>query len=314
MKKTKLLSVIIGAVIALSYAFVAPNPFLAGAVQVNAQGTSGQGQYATVNGLKMYYETYGTGQPLILLHGGLDGIFDFAALIPPLAKTRQVIAVELQGHGHTADIDRPLSYEAMADDIAALIKQLGLGKADLLGYSVGGEVALQTVIRHPELVRKVVLVSTAYKRDGWYPDTLAQEAAMNDPATAKAMMQSPIYQYYAKVAPKPEDWPKLVTKLGDLLRKDYDWSKEVAAIKTPTLVVVGDNDRVQPMHAVKMVGLLGGVKMDGGVDIFSNPQGALPTAQLAVLPGTTHFTIEARADLLLPIINPFLDSAVPASS
>src|SRR5262249_14429704 len=150
-----------------------------------------------------------------------------------------------------------------------------------------------------EVVRKLVLLSTAYKRSGWYPDALVGMSAMNADV-AKAMIQTPIYQYYASVAPKPENWSKLVTKLGDLLRKDYDWSKDVATVKTPTLVVVGDNDRVQPMHAVQMVGLLGGVKMDGGVDIFSNPQGALPTAQLAVLPGTTHFTIEARADLLLP--------------
>lgn len=303
--------VILSAAIIFSYGFLAPSSILPGATQVNAQGTSAQGQYADVNGLKMYYEVHGTGQPLVLLHGGLGGIVEFSQILPTLAKTRQVIAVELQGHGHTADIDRPLSYEQMADDVAALIKNLGLKNADVLGYSMGGGVALQTAIRHPDVVRKLVLVSTPYKRDGWYAESNAQDSSMNAD-TAKAMMQTPVYQFYASVAPKPQDWPTIVTKVGQLLAQDYDWSKDVAAMKMPTLILVGDSDRVRPEHAVEMVRLLGGGKMDGGMAPFS-PNAVLPNAQLAMLPGTTHFTILTRADLLLPIVTPFLDAPMPAT-
>src|SRR5215831_4168297 len=155
MKKKTVIGLFVSAVIVLSFAFVAHNPFPASGERVYAQGTSGGGQYASVNGLKIYYEVSGTGQPLLLLHGGLGGTVEFAQLLPLLAKNRKVFVVELQGHGHTADIDRPLSYEQMADDIAALIQQLGLDKADILGYSLGGGVALQTAIRHPDVVRKL---------------------------------------------------------------------------------------------------------------------------------------------------------------
>ena len=308
--RAKVITIISAAIIA-TYGFLAPNALFGGAIQANAQGTSAQGQYADVNGLKMYYEIHGTGQPLVLLHGGLGGIIEFGQVLPALAKTRQIIAVELQGHGHTADIDRPLSYEQMADDVAALIKSLGLKNADVLGYSMGGGVALQTAIRHPDVVRKLVLVSTPYKRDGWYAESNAQDSSMNAD-TAKAMMQTPVYQFYASVASRPQDWPTLVTKVGQLLAKDYDWSKDVAAMKMPTLILVGDSDRVRPEHAVEMARLLGGAKMDGGMAPFSQ-NATPPSVQLAMLPGTTHFTILSRADLLLPIVTPFLDAPMPAA-
>jgi len=259
----------------------------------------------------MYYEIHGTGKPLVLLHGGLATIdMMFGQLLPPLAQTRQVIAVELQAHGHTADIERPLSFELMADDIAALIKHLGFEHADIFGYSLGGGVALQTAIRHPEVVRKLVVASAPYKRDGWYPEVLAGMASMNAEA-AEAMVGSPVHQAYVSVAPKPEDWSALVAKLGQLLRQDYDWSTAVAAIKAPTLLVIGDADSVRPAHTVEMFGLLG-----GGKAITSPPErvgamGGLPNSQLAVLPGTTHFSILTRTDLLLPIITSFLNAPVP---
>ncbi len=262
------------------------------------------GSYASVNGLNMYYEIHGTGKPLVLLHGGLATIdVLFGQLLPPLAQTRQVIAVELQAHGHTADIERPLSFELMADDIAALIKHLGLEQADLFGFSLGGGVALQTAIRHPEVVRKLVVVSAPSKRDGWYPEVLAGMASMNAEA-AEAMMGSPMHQAYVSVAPKPEDWSALVAKSGQLLRQDYDWSTAVASITAPTLIVVGDADSVRPAHAVELFGLLGGGKVDGAT-------GGLPHSQLAMLPGTTHFSILARTDLLLPIITPFREAPMP---
>jgi pimeloyl-ACP methyl ester carboxylesterase len=276
--------------------------------QINAQDATAavEGQYASVNGVELYYETYGTGDPIILLHGGLGGIVEYAQLIPELAKTRQVIAVELQGHGHTADIDRPFSYESMADDIAALIQSLGFEKADVMGYSLGGGVALQTVIRHPDVVRKVVLISTAYKRADIHAEFLAGMDAMSAEA-ADSMIQTPMYQYYSSVAPKLENWPTLIQKSGDLLRQDYDWTENVKKITTPTLIVAGDNDFISPKHAEEMYELLGGAVAGGMV--------ATPVQnQLAILPNTIHFTILSRTDLLLPIITPFLDAQPPTAS
>src|SRR5829696_1281083 len=181
------------------------------------------GAYAEVNGLNLYYEVRGEGEPLILLHGGFGAIEMFGEVLPLLAEGRQVIGVDLQAHGRTADIDRPMTYEAMADDVAALIGHLGLQKADVMGYSLGGAVALQTATRHPEAVRKAVLVSTPFKRDGWYPEVLAGMEQMG-PEAAEPMKETPMYLLYAGVAPRPEDWPVLLSKVGELLRQDYDWS------------------------------------------------------------------------------------------
>jgi pimeloyl-ACP methyl ester carboxylesterase len=164
-----------------------------------------QGKYANVNGLKMYYEIHGRGQPLILLHGGLGGIGMFAPVLPALAENRQVVGVDLQGHQHTADINRPMSFEQMAGDIAALIEHLGLANADIMGYSLGGGVALQAAIRRPKVVRKLVLVSAPYSSNGWYPEVRAGMRSMNAEA-AKAMVGSPMHQAYISAAPNPDAW------------------------------------------------------------------------------------------------------------
>jgi pimeloyl-ACP methyl ester carboxylesterase len=246
-----------------------------------AQSDQSKRGYAPVNGLNLYYEIHGAGAPLILLHGGLGAIEMFGPNLPALAKTRQVIAVDLQAHGRTADINRPLRFELMADDIAALIKHLGLDTAGVMGYSLGGGVALRTVIQHANVVRKLVLVSIPFKRDGWYPEVLAGMAQVG-PQAAEPMKQSPIYQLYSKIAPKPEDWPVLLTKLGELLKQGYDWSKDVKAIKAPTMIVVGDADAVRTAHAVEFFGFLGGGQWDGS---------GRPNAQLAILPGVTHYDI-----------------------
>ncbi len=158
-----------------------------------------KGHYAPVNGLQMHYEMYGEGLPLVLLHGGFGVIGMFEQLLPALARLRQVIGVELQGHGHTADVDRPLTFEQMADDVAALINYLGLERADVLGYSLGGGVALQTVIRHPEVVRKAVLISTPYKRSGWYPEVLAGMGAVS----VEGFAGTPIQQAYMERRAEP---------------------------------------------------------------------------------------------------------------
>ena len=262
------------------------------------------GNYAAVNGLSIYYEIHGTGQPLVLLHGGVGAIEMFGEVLPLLAVGRQVIAVDLQAHGRTADIDRPLSFELIADDSNALIKHLGFAKADLMGYSLGGGVALQTAIRHPDVVRKLVIVSIPFKREGWYPEVLAGMEQMG-PAAAEPMKQTPMYQVYASVAPKPEDWPVLLTKLGQLLKQDYDWSNDVAAIEAPTLIVVGDADSVRTAHAVELFGLLGGGKADAGWD-----GSGMPNARLAILPGTTHYNI-FFSPALASAVTPFLDAPLP---
>jgi len=260
--------------------------------------------YAPVNGLKMYYEIHGTGEPLILLHGGVGSTENFSEILPSLSSTRQVIAVDLQAHGRTADIDRPLSYEQMADDIAALIKYLRIGNANVMGYSLGGGVALRTAVQHPDLVKKLVVVSAVFKRDGWYPEILAA-MAQSGAATAEQMKQTPMYATYARIAPKPADWPVLLTKLGDLLRQDYDWSKEVAAIKAPTLLVFGDADAVRTAHAVEFFELLGGGKKDAGWD-----GSGMSNARLAILPGLTHYNIFSSPALASAVMQ-FLDAPMP---
>src|SRR5882762_398372 len=257
--------------------------------------------YAPVNGLKLYYEIHGTGEPLILLHGGVVGIAMFGPNLPALSVKRKVIAVELQGHGRTADIDRPLSFEAMADDIVALMKYLGIERADVMGYSLGGGVALQIAIRHPESVRKLVVVSAPFKRDGFYPEVLAAMAQMG-PSAAEGMKQSPLYQLYPNV-----NWARLFTKLGDLLRKDYDWSKQVAAIKAPTMIVFADADAIRTAHIMEFFGLLGGGQKDAGLDGSGRP-----VAQLAILPGLTHYNGRS-SPALVTAVTPFLDASMPVS-
>ena len=194
----------------------------------------------------------------------------------------------------------------MAEDIAALIKHLGVEDADVMGYSLGGGVALRIAIQHPEVVRKLVLVSTPFKRDGWYPEVLAGMGQMG-PQVAEQMKQTPMYQLYASIAPKPEDWPVLLTKLGELLRQDYDWSNEVAAIKAPTLIVVGDADSVRTAHAVAFFELLGGGKVDAGWD-----GSGMSNARLAILPSMTHYNIFS-SPTLAAVVASFLDAPMPGA-
>lgn len=258
------------------------------------------GHYATVNGIRLYYEIGGSGRPLILLHGGLGAIEMFGPNLPALAKGRRVIAVDLQGHGQTADTDRPLSLELMADDIAALIRHLKLERPDVMGYSMGGGVALQTAIRHPEVVGKLVVVSAVFRRNGYYPEILAQQGQVNA-AAAEGMKQTPMYQLYSSIAPRPEDWPRLLAKIGEAMKKDFDFSKEIAGIKATTLIVAGDADMFPPAHAVEMFGLLGGGKRDPGWDGSGRPK-----SRLAILPGLTHYTLFSDPALATTVI-PFLD-------
>jgi pimeloyl-ACP methyl ester carboxylesterase len=256
--------------------------------------------YAAVNGLAMYYQIRGAGKPLVVIHGGFGNIEMFGELLPTLARTRQVIGVELQAHGHTADIDRPFSYEQFADDTAALIGQLGVGAADVFGYSLGGGVAQQLAIRHPEVVHKLVIASAPFRQDGWYPEVLAGIGAV----PAQEAPGFPPYDAYVRVAPRPADWVNLVNKTKQMLTGPaYDWTSAVAAIKAPALIVVADSDSVRPAHALEMFQLLG-----GGVP---GDFGKLPASQLAVLPGTAHSVLPMRVESLAAIIPPFLDAPAP---
>jgi pimeloyl-ACP methyl ester carboxylesterase len=292
--RTATLSRNVVAALAVAALFATPASIQAQAKKT-AQGawggkTNGAGHYADVNGIKLYYEIHGKGRPLVLLHGGLGAIEMFGPNLPVLAKGRQLIAVDLQGHGRTADIDRPLSVELMADDIAALIKHLGIDSADVMGYSLGGGVALQTAIRHPEVVRKLVVVSTPFRRNAFYPDILAQQAQVTA-AAAEQMKQTPMYQLYASIAPRPEDWARLLGKIGDAMKVDFDLSEQIKGIKATTLVVAADADIFPPAHAVELFGLLGGGQRDGGWDGSGQPK-----SRLAILPGLTHYTMfNARA-------------------
>lgn len=259
------------------------------------------GGYAAVNGLELYYEVHGTGEPLILLHGGFGMGSMFAGILSQLSQTQQVITVDLQGHGRTADIDRPLRYELMADDVAALIRHLGLGQVNVMGYSLGGGVALRTAIQHPDVVKKLVTVSAPFKRDAWYPEVLTGMGQMGR-EVAELMKQSPMYESYVSVAPQPENFPLLAEKTGDLLRQDYDWTDEVAALPMPTLVVFADADSVPPSHAARFYELLGGGQRDAGWD-----GSAIPASQLAILPGLTHYNIffaPALVSAVLHFLNP----------
>lgn len=253
--------------------------------------------YAPVNGLNMYYEIHGMGDPLVVIHGSFMTIELMGEIIPKLALSRQVIAVELQGHGHTADIDRSVSYEQLADDTAALLRHLGIGNANIYGYSLGGGVALQVAIRHAELVRKLIIVSAPYSSDGFYPEVLPGIAQV----TPDLFNGTPWREAYDRVAPNPEAFSTLIAKVKQLDMVPYAWPPEaVQAITAPTLIVIGDSDGIRPEYAVEMFRLLGG-------GVFGDMAG-LPAAQLAVLPGTTHVGLIDRAEWLALLISPFLDT------
>jgi pimeloyl-ACP methyl ester carboxylesterase len=266
--------------------------------------TGGVGNYADVNGIKFYYETLGTGYPLILLHGGLGASSMFGPNLPALAQGRKVIAVDLQGHGRTADVDRPLKPQLMADDIAALMKHLKLDRADVMGYSLGGGVAMFVAIRHPELVRKLVIVSVNFKRSAIFPEMLAQQEQVR-PEAAEFMKQTPMYQLYMSIAPRPEDFPRLLGKIGEMMKEDFDYSKEIAGIKAPTMIAAGDSEMFAPSHAAEFFGLLGGGKRDGGWDGSGRTN-----SRLAILPGITHYAMGSAPALAATVI-PFLDEPEP---
>ena len=262
----------------------------------------GVGQYAEVNGINLYFETHGTGQPLILLHGGLGSGEMFGPTLTELAQQHQVIAVDLQGHGRTADIDRPIDIRLMADDIAALIDHLKLDKPDVVGYSLGGGVALFTAVKYPDKVRRLVVASAHARRDAIPPEMLAQQAQVNA-AAAEFLKDTPMWELYQRVAPHPEDFPQLLDKVGEAMAQDYDYTEDVRSLQVPTLLVAADADMAPPSHYVELFKLLDGGLRDGGWMGEGRPKGG---HALAILPGLTHYNL-AISPLFAAVTLNFLD-------
>jgi pimeloyl-ACP methyl ester carboxylesterase len=260
----------------------------------------GSGTLASVNGIRLAYVAVGEGKPLILLHGGFGSVEMFGDNVDRLAANRQVVGVDLQSHGRTPASNRPMRFETMADDIAALIRHLGFAKAHLMGFSLGGAVALRTAVQQPEVVDRLVLVSTPFRRSGWYPEMTAAMTAMG-PEFAEPMKQSPMYAAYQEVAPKVEDWQLLVNQVTELLKVDYDWSDAIPSLPMPAMIVVGDADGLPPGHAVEFFSLLGGGLRDAGWD-----RAGMTPHRLAILPGVTHYDINVAPSLADAVI-PFLD-------
>jgi len=248
------------------------------------------GRYASVNGMQMYYEVHGAGRPLVLLHGGLLTIdLTFGPIIiASLAEHHQVIAVELQGHGHTADIDREMSLDCLAGDVLRLLGQLGIGRADFFGFSLGGLVALAVVMRQPSLANRLVLASTHYRPDGYHPEIFAPQDYPDSGRMPTEHDFQTMEKAYLGVAPDPEHFAAIMAKTSEMVTALKGWHpSQLQAIEAPTLIMVGDTDFVRLEHAAEMFGLI-------------------PNGQLAVLPGTTHMGVMQNAERVLSIVEPFL--------
>lgn len=243
-------------------------------------------------GLRVYYEIYGQGEPIVVLAGGLMDISTMAQTIGPLSRQRQVIGIDLEGHGHTALRKTQMSHERDGDDVAAVLRHLKIAKADVAGYSHGGDAAIRMAIQHREMVRNLIVISTASQRDGWYPENLKAMGAVSS-AQAKQMQQTPIYQRYAEVAPHPEQFPVLLDRMGELMRKDYDWRREIAALPMPTLLLFCDHDAVSTRHIADFFALFDGGLRDPGWE--GKPKYA--RARLAIVPGYTHYNFGQGPDM-----------------
>lgn len=254
--------------------------------------------YAEVNGMRMYYEVHGGGEPVVLLHGASMTITNnWAGWIGELSKTRKVIAVEMQGHGRTADVDRELSYENLADDVAALLDDLKIARADLIGYSMGGGVAMQTAIRHPDKVRKAVIISSTFRSDGMVAEGLAAIRKL----TAEDFAGSPLETEYKRLSPTPDHFPRFVRRIAAMASKGYDFGAErLQATTAPMFFIHGDADGVRLAHVAEMFRLKGG-------EIHGDMQ-ARSASRLAILPDTTHVTLMQRMPMIVEMVNDFLDA------
>ena len=238
--------------------------------------------YADVNGITLYHEIYGQGEPLVLIHGGLTTIGEMQVWLGQLTKTRQVIAVEMQGHGRTPDIGRPMTFATMGDDIAALLDSLEIPRADLVGHSFGGASAIRAAIQHPDHVRRLVVISSPHARSAWYPETregMRQVGA----SMAEHMMQTPTGKL-SKQWPEPQRFPQFLDKFGKMMSEDYDWSADIAKLPMPVLLMFADNDSIPQKQIAEFFALLGGGVKEPG---WQNTR--LSTSRLAVVPGYSHY-------------------------
>ena len=263
--------------------------------------------HASVNGVNYYYAVYGKGEPLLLLHGGLGQIEMFGPNLAKLAQSRQVIGVDLHGHGRTALGSRQISIVDMGNDMAGVIKKLGYDKVDVLGYSMGGGVGFQFAVQHPQMVRRLALASAGYAQDGFHPEMLPQQAAVSA-AMAEHMKETPMYQSYVAIAPKPEEFPKLLDQMGALMRKPYDYSADVKKLTMPVMIIFGDSDMYRLEHVMKFYQLLGGGLKDAGWQREHMSQN-----RLAIIPNVTHYEMGLAPELVATAL-PFLDGHGRAKS
>jgi pimeloyl-ACP methyl ester carboxylesterase len=260
-----------------------------------------QGYAEADEGLRVYYEIHGKGEPIVVLAGGLGDVSSMTQTIGPLARERQVIGVDLEGHGRTALRATPMSHERNGDDVAAVLRHLKLARADVAGYSHGGDAAIRMAIQHPEMVKNLIVISTAAERDGWYPEVLKGMESVGS-ALVDQMQQTPFYTRYTEVAPHPEQFPLLLDRMGELMKKDYDWRAEIAALRVPTLLLFADHDAVSMTHIAEFFALFDGGVRDAGWD----DQPRYARARLAIVPGYTHYNFGQGPDVAR-VIDAYLD-------
>ena len=252
--------------------------------------SSGHAQSA--EGLRVYYEVYGQGEPIVVMAGGFGDASSMTQVVAPLSRKRQVIAIDLEGHGRTALRNSPMSHERNGDDVAAVLRHLDIAKADVAGYSHGGDAAIRMAIQHPEMVRNLIVISTAAERDGWYPELLPAMSAVSSKQLPQ-FQQTPFYKRYAEVAPHPEQFGLLLDRMGELMKKDYDWRPEIAKLQMPTLLLFADHDAISMKHIAEFYSLFGGGVRDAGWE--GKPR--YSRARLAIVPGYTHYNFGQGPDI-----------------
>lgn len=278
--------------------FVMSSCIIGDVASVFAQKASGT---IPVNDIKYYYEIHGEGEPLLMLHGGLGSFDMFNPILSQIIEKRQVIGIDLRGHGRTELGDKPLNYMELGDDVAYLLSELGYTDVDVLGYSMGGFVALRLAAQYPDIVRKLIIVSAVYSHpEGWFPEIVTQQRMLGA-EMASSMKETPMYQSYAKLAPNPKDFPTLLDRMGELMRAPFNWSDDVCELKMPVLLIYGDSDMVKPEHIIQFYQHLGGGLKDAGwtrENMVHN--------RLAILPGLTHYDIFLAPEMVSTAMQ-FLD-------